>query len=96
MEKYTQQIDTLLDMSQGDFSSKENARYQLRVLSQDIDGLIEEYTKAITLTQSALNNSTTQRELHGDAIVGYRNHLQSLIKIKEDVAAALAAILPMS
>lgn len=94
MQKFSNKINNLLDSIDGDFLAKEDARYKLRVIERDIDTLIEEYRKAIVVTQSAFNNSTTQKELHSNAIVGYKQQLDALVKIKEDVAAALAAILP--
>ena len=94
MKHLADRINSILDSHNGDFLSRQDARYQLHVMGQDIELLIEEYKKAITVTQSALNNSTTQRDLHSNAIDGYKKQLADLVKMKEDVAAALTAILP--
>lgn len=87
MEKYIERLKELKDEA----NTNPHISLDIRMLIDEIDDEIQQYERAIIVTQSALDNSFTLKDLHTGALQNYRKKLTSFIELKKDLAALAAA-----
>lgn len=63
-------------------------KIKLDALCESLDDQIYDYRLAISLTTTVMNNSCVSKELHSNAIAGYKAELDKLLEKKAGVLAA--------